>query len=119
MGLWIFIVEKDLGMSQLATDELAMTLRQRSDLVVAFARTLFVNGQSTDQTLSAVHRLAQLFGLRAKLVLRWGELHLQTEHDDAKLISESPANPTGVDMNRVVSTMRAIEDLAAGRLAPG
>lgn len=105
-------------MSQLATDELTLTLQQRSDLIVAFARTLFVNGQSTDQTLSAAHRLAQLFGLRVKLVLRWGELHLQADDNAAKLISEFPANPTDVAMNRVVSAMRAIEDLAAGRLAP-
>ena len=105
-------------MSQVASDEVTTTLQQRSGLIVAFARTLFVNGESTGQTLSAAHRLAQLFGLRAKLVLRWGELHLQTEQNGAKLISESPANPTNVAMNRVVSTMRAIEDLAAGRLAP-
>lgn len=105
-------------MSQLATDELTLTLKQRSDLIVAFARTLFVNGQSTDQTLSAAHRLAQLFGLRVKLVLRWGELYLQADDNAAKLISEFPANPTDVAMNRVVSAMRAIEDLAAGRLAP-
>jgi len=105
-------------MNQLATDEPELTLQQRSDLVLAFARTLFVNGQSTDQTLSAAYRLAQLFSLRANLVLRWGELRLQTEDADAKLISESPANPTGVAMNRVVSAMRAIEDIATGRLAP-
>jgi uncharacterized membrane protein YjjP (DUF1212 family) len=114
-----FHCREDLDMSQLATDDLAMTLQQRSELIVAFARTLFVNGQSTDQTLSAAHRLAQLFGLRAKLVLRWGELHLQTEqHDTAQLILDSAANPTSVDINRVVAAMRAIEDLVGGRLTP-
>lgn len=97
---------------------LAMTLQQRSDLIVAFARTLFVNGQSTDQTLAAAHRLAQLFGVRANLALRWGEFHLQIEEGDAKLISESQGNPTNVAMNRVVFAMRAVEDIAAGRLAP-
>ena len=30
-----------------------MTLSERSDLVLAFARVLYVNGQSTDQTLAA------------------------------------------------------------------
>lgn len=95
-----------------------MTLQQHSDLIVAFARTLFVNGESTDQTLSAAHRLAQFFGLRVKLALRWGELHLETEEDGARLMSESPANPTNVAMNRVVSARRAIEDLVAGRLSP-
>lgn len=97
---------------------LAITLQQRSDLITAFARTLFVNGQSTDQTLSAAERMSQVLGLRARLVLGCGELRLQTQDDNAKLISESPANPTNVNMNRVVSAMRAIDDLAAGRLAP-
>jgi len=101
-----------------STKDLAMTLQGRSELIAAFARTLFVNGQSTDQTVSAAQRLAQLFNLRVKLVLRWGEMHLRTEDNDAKIISESQVNPTNVAMNRVVSAMRAIEDLAAGRLAP-
>jgi uncharacterized membrane protein YjjP (DUF1212 family) len=105
-------------MSQAVSAELGMTLQERSELIVAFARTLFSNGQSTDQTVWAAHRLGKFFGLRAKLVLRWGELHLQTEEGTTKLISESAANPTNVAMNRVVSTMRAMEDLAAGRLAP-
>ena len=30
-----------------------MTFEERSDLVLALARTLYVNGQSTDQTLAA------------------------------------------------------------------
>lgn len=105
-------------MTQLATGESALSLQQRSDLILAFARTLFVNGQSTDQTRSAAHRLAQFFGLREKLLLRWGELHLQTEDASAKLISESPGDPTNVNMNRVVSAVRAVEDLVSGRLAP-
>ena len=105
-------------MSQLAADKVEATLQGRSDIILSFAQTLFVNGQSTEQTLSAAQQMAQLFGLRAKLNLRWGELILQTERDGAKLISEASANPTNVAMNRVVSAMRAIEDLAAGRLAP-
>lgn len=100
-----------------ATHEHTMNLQERSDPIVAVARTLFVNGQSTEQTLSAADRVAQIFGIRAKLDLRWGELYLQAEQDDAILISESPAVPTNVAMNRVVSAMRAVEDLAVGRLA--
>ena len=54
-----------------------MTLEERSDLVLALARVLFVNGQSTDQTLAAAERLGQALGLRAKIMPRWGELQLQ------------------------------------------
>src|SRR6267378_2909408 len=57
-----------------------MTLEERSTLVLAFTRVLYVNGQDTDQTLDAAERLG--------------------------------------DTLRVRSTMRAIEELGAGRLAP-
>jgi uncharacterized membrane protein YjjP (DUF1212 family) len=49
---------------------------------------------------------------------RWGELQLQAEDRDGRLNSAVAADPTGVDMDRVVSTMRAGEELGAGRLAP-
>jgi uncharacterized membrane protein YjjP (DUF1212 family) len=95
-----------------------MTLEERSNLVLAFARVLYVNGQSTDQILAAAERLGDTLGLRAKIMPRWGELQLQAEDGDAKLICATAADPTGVDMDRVDSAMRAIEDLGAGRLAP-
>ena len=95
-----------------------MTLEERSNLVLAFARALYVNGQSTDQTSATAERLGDIVGLRARILARWGELQLQAEDGDARLICAAAADPTGVDMDRVVSTMRAIDELGAGRLAP-
>ncbi|HWY08404.1 MAG TPA: threonine/serine exporter family protein [Candidatus Acidoferrales bacterium] len=95
-----------------------MTLEERSDLVLAFARVLYVNGESTDQTLAGAERVGNTLGLRAMIVPRWGELQLRTEDGDGRLISSVAADPTGVDMDRVTSTMRAIDELCAGRLAP-
>jgi uncharacterized membrane protein YjjP (DUF1212 family) len=95
-----------------------MTLEERSNLVLAFARVQYLNGQATDQTLDATERLGDTLGLRAKLMPRWGELQLRAEDRDDRLISAVAADPAGVDMDRVASTMRAIEDLGAGRLAP-
>jgi len=95
-----------------------MTLEERSNLILAFARVLYVNGQSTDQTLDAAERLGGTLGLRAKIMPRWGELLLQAEDRDARLISAAAADPAGVDMDRVASTMRAIEELSGGRLVP-
>jgi uncharacterized membrane protein YjjP (DUF1212 family) len=95
-----------------------MTLEERSNLVLAFARVLYVNGQATDQTLNAAERLGNTLGLRAKIMPRWGELQLQAEDRNARLISAVAADPTGVDMDRVASTMRVIEELGANRLAP-
>ena len=95
-----------------------MKLEERSNLVLAFARVLYVNGQSTDQTVAAAEQFGETLGLRAKLMPRWGELHLQAQDRDARLSSAVAADPTGVDMDRVASTMRAIAELGAGRLAP-
>ena len=85
-------------------------------LILAFARVLYVNGQATEQTVGAAELLGRALGQRAEVVPRWGELRLQVEDHGVDLVS--PANPTGVDMQRVAATMAAIEDVRAGRLAP-
>src|SRR5580698_2229343 len=95
-----------------------MTLEERADLVLAAARILFVNGQSTDQTLVWAKRFGRSLGLRAEIIPRWGELQLVAEDGNARLLSVVAADPTGVAMSRVASTIRVIEDVGDGRLAP-
>ena len=95
-----------------------MTLEERSHLVLAFARVLYVNGQSTDQTVAAATRLGEALGLRVTIMARWGELQLRAEDGDARLLSAMADDPTGVDMDRVASAMQAIGDIGVGRLAP-
>ena len=96
-----------------------MTSDAPSNLVLAFGRVLYVNGQATEQTVAAAERLGRALGLRSKIAPRWGELQLVAGDKDGTLISQAAADPVGVNMDRVVSTMRAIEDIEAGRLAPG
>src|SRR5258708_7818920 len=98
--------------------EARMTLEERASLVLAFARVLYINGLSTDQALSAAERLGDTVGLRAKIMARWGELQLQAEDRDVRLIGAIAADPSGVNMDRVASAARAMEELRAGRLAP-
>jgi hypothetical protein len=71
-----------------------MTLEERSNLVLAFARVLYVNGQVTEQTVDAAERLGSTLGLRAEIIPRWGELRLQVEDKDNRTISEVAADPT-------------------------
>lgn len=85
-------------------------------LILAFARVLYVNGQATEQTVGAAELLGRALGQRVEVMPRWGELRLQVEDNGVDLVS--PADPTGVDMQRVAATMTAIEDVRAGRLAP-
>src|SRR5262245_43555329 len=95
-----------------------MALEERSNLVLAAARVLYVNGQATEEAMAAAERLGHVLGLRAKVMPRWGELRLESEHNDGRLIEQIAADPTGVDMDRVASTMRTIEHVGAGRLTP-
>jgi Conserved hypothetical protein 698/Putative threonine/serine exporter len=61
--------------------------------------------------------LGRGLGLRVRIFPRWGELDLQTEDTDARLSAQIAADPGGVDMDRVASTMRAVGDLESGRLS--
>ena len=95
-----------------------MTREERSNLVLAFARVLYVNGESTQLTVKSSERLSQFLELHAAIFLHWGQLEVQLEDADGKFISVVEAAPLGVDMNRVASTSRAVEELCDGRLAP-
>jgi uncharacterized membrane protein YjjP (DUF1212 family) len=95
-----------------------MAMDERYDLVLAFARVLFVNGQATEQTVAAAERLGRALGLRVRLMPRWGELQLQSDGENTGLVAQLPADPTGVDMDRVVCAMRLIGDVEADRVAP-
>jgi uncharacterized membrane protein YjjP (DUF1212 family) len=95
-----------------------MTLQERAELVLDFAQVLHVNGQSTDETVAAAERLGNTLNLRAGILPRWGELQLEAEDGDARLVSVRAAAPTGVDMHRVASAMRVVDDLEAGRVTP-
>jgi uncharacterized membrane protein YjjP (DUF1212 family) len=95
-----------------------MTSDERADLVLACSQVLYVSGQATEQTLGAAERLAGALELRATIMPRWGELQLVADAGDRALIAQIAATPAGVQMKRVASAMRAIEDIASGRLAP-
>lgn len=91
---------------------------ERTDIILSFARVLHVNGESTDETIAATERLGSKLGLSAKVIPRWGELELQVGDSETIPVAVGAADPTGVDMDRVASAMRAIDDIRAGRLAP-
>jgi len=94
-----------------------MSSEERSELILAFAKVLYVNGQATDQVVAAMRRLGNKLGIRAELLPRWGELQLRVESGAVTPASYVAADPIGVDMDRVVSAMQAVADIEAGRLS--
>jgi uncharacterized membrane protein YjjP (DUF1212 family) len=95
-----------------------MESKERSELILAFARVLYVNGQATDQVVDAIRRLGHKLGVRTELLPRWGELQLREEVDGVTSTSYAPADPTGVDMDCVASAMSAVAQIEAGQLSP-
>jgi uncharacterized membrane protein YjjP (DUF1212 family) len=95
-----------------------MTADERCRLILAFARVLFVNGQATEQTVSAAERLARALGLRAAILPYWGALHLAIDDKGGILTAQIAADPAGVEMDRVASAMRAIDAIEQGHLTP-
>ena len=94
-----------------------MTREERSKLILAFARVLYVNGESTQQTVRMAERMSNCLGFRATIFPHWGELEVQTEDTEGKSLSAIEASPFGVDMDRVASSLRTVEELCEGRLA--
>jgi uncharacterized membrane protein YjjP (DUF1212 family) len=96
----------------------SMTREECSNVILALARVLFINGESTQQTLDAAERLSNCLGFRATMLPRWGELEVQTEDAGGKFISAIEAAPAGVDMDRVASILGTVQQLCGGQMAP-
>ena len=105
-----------LAVAKPRTSEVNMNREERSNLILAFARVLYVNGESTQKTFAAAKRLGDFLDLTVTILPRWGELEVQTKDTDGQSISAIEAAPSGVDMGRVASTMRAVEHIGEGRL---
>jgi uncharacterized membrane protein YjjP (DUF1212 family) len=95
-----------------------MAREERSNLVLSCARVLYVNGESTQKTLDTAEHLGNCLGFHTTILPHWGDLELQAEDTDGRFISAVEADPSGVDMERVVSTLRTVEELCDGRVAP-
>jgi uncharacterized membrane protein YjjP (DUF1212 family) len=86
------------------------------ELVSISARLLFVNGQTTERTVTASERLAEELGFRASLFPRWGELVVQIEDDVGFRHEILAAEPAGMDMSKVLGTMAVIDKVCDGRM---
>src|SRR6516165_675447 len=93
-----------------------MTAREDADLVLPFARLLYVNGQSTEEIIEATEQLAKTVGFSAVVLPRWGELQLDVADKTGDLAWQVAADPSGIDMQRVAAGMHAMLDMQSGRL---
>src|SRR5882762_4004336 len=99
-------------MSQPAPDRRSELVR----FVLAFARVLHVNGESTDDTVSAAGRLLERVVPDAQILPGWEEI--QIESAQGSLGEAADAAPTGVNMERVTAALQLSEKLSAGAVGP-
>jgi uncharacterized membrane protein YjjB (DUF3815 family) len=83
------------------------------DIVLDAAALLFVNGQSTTMTLTAVDRLNRGLGTTSTLIPAWASLLLVGPRGATRVAAVSP---TGVSMRRVAATMASLDRAQDGPL---
>jgi uncharacterized membrane protein YjjP (DUF1212 family) len=86
------------------------------DLLSTSAKLLFQYGQTTEKTVMAVSRLGAALGCHASLFPHWGELGIRIDGPTGVQQDVIAAQPAGIDMNKVVATMRVIDQLCDARI---
>ena len=81
------------------------------DLLLTAAAGLHTNGESTTGTLAATEALCAHLGVEAVLAPTWGELFLRVSGERVRVRA---AIPSGINMGRVMATLRAAEQVRAG-----
>jgi uncharacterized membrane protein YjjP (DUF1212 family) len=86
------------------------------DLLLASAKLLFENGQTTERTTGSVARLGAALGLRSVLLAHWDDLCIRIDAPVGCMQRNISAVPAGVDMRKVVTTTQVIDDVCEGRM---
>ena len=83
------------------------------------AQLLYVNGQTTRNVIERIERLARALGYSAELFPHWGEIVIRVaglDEPNAQKIIPVGGAPVGVDMNKVMKTLKVVEQASTGRL---
>ena len=92
-----------------------MTDDERYRTVLNAAAVLYANGQSTQMTQTAVARLNRGLDLHTALIPSWPMLIL-TAGESSETVLTQPISPTGINMRRVATLMKAIDRAQDGPL---
>jgi uncharacterized membrane protein YjjP (DUF1212 family) len=86
------------------------------ELIVASARLLFANGQTTRTIVGAVKKLSVSLGVQSTVFPRWGELTVEIEDATGSHSEIIAVEPSGVDIDKVVATMDVIDQVHDARM---
>jgi uncharacterized membrane protein YjjP (DUF1212 family) len=79
------------------------------------AVALFAHGQTTQRTIEAAQQVARSLGFEAALHVRWGEVIVGIGSSRDVIFA---AEPLGVEMRRVVTTLSIVDQLRGGSITP-
>jgi uncharacterized membrane protein YjjP (DUF1212 family) len=96
-----------------ATEAPQASVESTLSLLVQAAELLFLNGQTTQRTATAVRQLGSVFHFRTDVFPRWGELTVHLWDRGTSRDGVAAVAPTNVDMGKVAATMKMVETLAA------
>jgi uncharacterized membrane protein YjjP (DUF1212 family) len=90
-----------------------MHLKKQAEMILAFAKALYVNGQTSQIVIVETIKLANLLNLKAELMIRWGEiiLEVQDKNTGAETNLMILADPSQVHMGRVMSIMNLLKKI--------
>jgi uncharacterized membrane protein YjjP (DUF1212 family) len=93
-------------------------LERQADIILSFAKTLFVNGETTTQVINETKKIAKTLNLGILIMVRWGQLSLQIRDSTGAQIScVIEADPVAVHMGKVIATVQTLEAFNQGKSA--
>ena len=98
----------------MAPEPTQLTRPDAVDTVAQAATLLFVNGETTERTVTAAQRLGRALGVPLTLHPRWGELEFRVDGTPYSAIA--PAAPLGVNMTKALATIKIVDQVCEGAL---
>ena len=96
----------------------AAPLDEVSALISLAATLLYANGHTTRNMIESMERLAHALGHTAMLFPSWGEIiiHIRRAGErNMQTILAVAGSPAGVDMNKVMKTLKVVDGVSAGQ----
>jgi uncharacterized membrane protein YjjP (DUF1212 family) len=98
--------------------EARASAREALHMAQRAAELLFVNGQTTRRTESAIRQLGVALGFQIHVLQRWDELSVRLSDRGVTEDLISGVAPVNVDMRKVASAMTLIDNVTEGKLRP-
>ncbi len=93
-----------------------LTLARQAEIILAFVKVLYINGQTTKQIIAEAEKMARMLKKNIMLDVQWGKLwlHLSDDHG-GQAVQVVAAEPVNVHMGKVVATMDVLSAFFTGK----